>query len=244
MDKKILEEINLYKNPLKARILARFFKTGPNEYGEGDEFLGLTVPLCRQIAKKYLNLSLKGISLLLKNKFHEIRLIGLIVLVEKYKIAKKEEKKKIFDFYIKNIKYINNWDLVDLSCYHIIGDYLYNFPLKQGSEESVQSSTLHTFDKLVRSKNIWAQRIAIVSTFYFIRKNKLKITLKIAQIYLNHKHDLIHKATGWMLREVGKRDILLLSKFLDKNLKKMPRTMLRYSIEKFPEKLRKEYLKK
>lgn len=238
---KILREIYSKKSKNKAKILSWFFKTGKGEYGEGDKFLGISVPLSRQIAKKYINLNLREILGLLKNKFHEVRLIGLIILVEKYKLAEIEGKKKIFNFYLKNTKYINNWDLVDLSCYHIVGDYLYNFSPELGSVEKEAEKILV---KLTESKNLWEQRISMVSTFYFIKKGKLDITLKIAKIYLNHKHDLIHKATGWMLREVGKKNEKILLKFLNENNKKMPRTMLRYSIEKLSLKLRTKYMKK
>jgi len=232
MNKKIIKEIYANRNKQKAEIFSRFFKTGKGEYGEGDIFLGLTVPITRKIAEKYYNLSLSEIDLLLKNKFHEVRLIALLILVLQYKKADLKEKEKIVDFYLKNTKYINNWDLVDLSAHYILGDFL------------LDKKDKNILLKLARSKNLWEQRIAMISTYAFIKKGEIKWTLKIAKIYLNHNHDLIHKATGWMLREVGKKNMVELRKFLDVNLPKMSRTTLRYAIEKFPENLRLKYLKR
>jgi len=211
----------------KAKILQRFFKTGKGEYGEEDIFLGITVPKQRQIAIKYESLALKDIQLLLKSKIHEERLTALLILVNNYK--KSENKSEIYDFYLKNTKNINSWDLVDLSAQVIIGTYL----------EDKDRSILY---KLAKSSNLWERRIAIISTFHFIKNNDFSDALKIAEILLNDKHDLIHKAVGWMLREIGKRDISVLENFLKKNYHSMPRTMLRYAIEKFPEKKRKMYL--
>ena len=168
----------------------------------------------------------------MKNNYHEVRQTALFTLIRKYEKAPEKEKKKIANFYLKNTKYINNWDLVDLSAYKILGYYLLNQKNK------------NVLLKLARSKNIWEQRIAIISTFAFIRKGDIKWSLKLAKMFLSHDHDLIHKATGWMLREVGKKNMKELRKFLDSNLSRMPRTMLRYAIEKFPENTRKKYLKK
>jgi 3-methyladenine DNA glycosylase AlkD len=229
---KILKEIKSKKDKKKDETLSRFFKTSKGEYGEGDIFWGLTVPISRQISLKYKDLSLSDINLLLKNKVHEVRLIGLFILVWRYKHSGAEEQEKIVKFYLKNTKYINNWDLVDSSSHYILGDYL----LKQKDKNILL--------KLAKSKNLWEQRIAIVSTYAFIRKGELDWTFKIANIFLGHDHDLIHKATGWMLREAGKKDEKALRKFLDSNLSKMPRTMLRYAIEKFREAIRLTYLKK
>ena len=211
----------------KAKILQRFFKTGKGEYGEEDIFLGITVPKQKEIAIKYESLALKDIQLLLKSKIHEERLTALLILVNNYK--KSENKSEIYDFYLKNTKNINSWDLVDLSAQVIIGTYL----------EDKDRSILY---KLAKSSNLWERRIAIISTFHFIKNNDFSDALKIAEILLNDKHDLIHKAVGWMLREIGKRDISVLENFLKKNYHSMPRTMLRYAIEKFPEKKRKMYL--
>ena len=235
MNKNILKEIYSYKDNDRAKILSGFFKTRVGEYGEGDIFLGLVVPISRKIALKHKDISLKEIDSLLKNKVHEIRLISILILVHRYERGTMEQKKTIVEFYLKNTKYINNWDLVDLSAHYILGDYL----LDKNNFKKHKNLLL----KLADSNNLWEQRIAIVSTFAFIRNGDIKWTFKIAKIFLNHKHDLIHKATGWMLREAGKRNVKELRKFLDANLFKIPRMMLRYSIEKFPEKVRLKYLR-
>ena len=221
------KELKTKANLKKAKILQRFFKTGSGEYGEGDVFLGIVIPEVRKLVKKYSNLKIKEIIKLLHSKIHEERLIALLIMVKKFQTE--ENKEKIYNLYLKNTKYINNWDLVDLSADKIVGDYLLNKP----------KSILY---KLARSKSIWERRISIIATFNFIKENKFKETLKIAKILLNDEHDLIHKAVGWMLREIGKRDLKIEESFLRKYCKKMPRTMLRYAIEKFPEKKRKQYL--
>ena len=208
----------------KAQILQKFFKTGQGEYGEGDIFLGITVPVQRTIAKKY-NLGFADIQKLLNSKIHEHRFSGLLVLINKFS----DDKQKVFDFYLRNAKQVNNWDLVDLSCPKIVGEFLLDKP----------RDVLY---KLANSKNLWEKRISIVSTYSFIRKNEFADTLKISELLLNDKHDLIHKAVGWMLREVGKRDKKVLEGFLKKHYKKMPRTMLRYAIEKFPKHERQAFL--
>lgn len=225
-------EIKQLANPERAKILRRFFKTGKGEYGEGDIFLGITVPESRKIAKKYLSLRLEEISELFKSKIHEERLIALLILVEKFKKAKKNklEQRKIFEFYLQQSQFVNNWDLVDLSADKIVGEFLFND----------DKQLLHYY---ANSKNIWQRRIAIVSTFAFIKRRKFGETLAIAEILLKDEHDLIQKAVGWMLREVGKRNSEVLETFLQQNYKSMPRTMLRYSIEKFPEERRLKYLK-
>jgi 3-methyladenine DNA glycosylase AlkD len=212
-----------------ADFLQRFFKTGKGQYAEGDVFAGIKVPVSRKIAKQFRDLNLKDISLLLKSKIHEERLIALLILVDKMKRSDETEKNKIFNLYLKNTRYINNWDLVDLSAHKIIGEYLNDkdrkilFQLAEG--------------------DLWERRISIISTFYFIKKNDFITTLEISKVLLNDKHDLIQKAVGWMLREVGKRDLTLEEDFLIQHYKKMPRTMLRYAIEKFPERKRQAYLK-
>ena len=230
----ILNEIkkDLYKlkNPVKAKTLAGFFKTGQGEYGEGDIFLGIPVPEQRQIAKKYSGTNLRILQKLLQGKIHEERLTALLILIDNYKMADKEEKEKIVDFYLKNTKYINNWDLVDLSTPKILGDHLLQ----------KNKSVLY---RLAKSNILWERRIAIIATFEFIKNNQFKDTLKISCLLLKDKQDLIHKAVGWMLREVGKRDQKAEEQFLKKYYKKMPRTMLRYAIEKFPENKRQLYLK-
>ena len=214
----------------RAKILQRFFKTGKGEYGEGDIFLGITLPEQRKVAKKYQALSLKQLQALISSKYHEHRLISLMVLDIKYSKSDETEKKVIVDFYLKNTKHINNWDLVDLSAYKILGEHLLERDRK-------------ILYKLAESENIWERRIAIISTFRFIKNNEFKDTLKISDILLADKHDLIHKAVGWMLRETGKRNLEIEEAFLKKHYKKMPRTMLRYAIEKFNPDKRRTYLK-
>ena len=228
---KLKKDLNKLKNKEKAKILAGFFKTGKGEYGEGDIFLGIIVPEQLKIAKKYFDLNLNGLNKLIFSKIHEYRLVSLLILINKYNKVDNKEKKKIFSFYLKNIKYINNWDLVDLSAPNIIGDYLLDKDRK-------------ILYKLAKSKNLWEKRISIISTYRFIKENNFNDTLKISEILLNDEHDLIHKAVGWMLREVGKKDQAIEEKFLRKYHKVMPRTMLRYAIEKFDENKRKFYLGK
>ncbi|OGD54403.1 DNA alkylation repair protein [Candidatus Beckwithbacteria bacterium RBG_13_35_6] len=225
------QELKNFGNPSKAKIFQRFFKTGKGEYGEGDIFLGLTVPQQRKIAKKFNHLSLKQLQKLLSSKIHEYRSTALFVLIDKYKKSDTVGQREIFNFYLTNSRFINNWDLVDISAPKIIGDYIFKHPKK--------TQTLY---KLARSNNLWQKRIAILSTFAFIKNNKLEETLRISKILINDEHDLIHKACGWMLREVGKKDEKVLLKFLNQYSHKIPRTMLRYAIEKFDEKKRKFYL--
>lgn len=244
MIKDVLKEIKSKKDKKKDKTLFRFFKTGKGEYGEGDIFWGLTVPVSRTIALKYKDLSLSDINLLLKNKVHEVRLIGLLILVWRYKHSPRKEQEKIVKFYLKNTKYINNWDLVDLSSSQILGEYLANTKNPEGKPLVSYGARKNILIKLAKSKNLWEQRIAIVSTYALIRKGELDSTFKISKMFLDHQHDLIHKASGWMLREAGKKDEKALRKFLDANISKMPRTMLRYAIEKFPQNVRLEYLRK
>lgn len=221
--------------PAKAKILSGFFKTGKGEYGEGDIFLGVTVPVQRRLAKKYRELPLSEIALLLKNPVHECRLTALEILVMQYEKAKKRtpaaNQQKIVDFYLKHVKYINNWDLVDATAPYILGDWLL----------SADRDILYTF---AQSKKLWERRISIISTLAFIRAGDFKDTIKISELLLKDSHDLMHKAVGWMLREVGKRDELVLVRFLNTHAHVMPRTALRYAIEKFPESRRKAYLNK
>ena len=226
---KLRKELKSIANPKKARLLQGFFKTGKGEYGEGDVFLGIMVPQSRKIAIEYKDLNFAGIEELLHSKFHEERLIALFILVHNFEKGDEGIKKKIYNFYLSNTRYTNNWDLVDLSAHKIIGSYLLN------KEDLV-------LEKLARSENIWERRIAVLSTFQFIKYNRFKESLKIASMLLQDEHDLIHKAVGWMLREVGKRDLKMELEFLNKHYKKMPRTMLRYATERFPEKLRISYL--
>lgn len=215
----------------QARHLSRFFKTGKGQYGEGDVFLGIKVPVQREIVKKFKDAELKEIQELLNDEFHECRLTGLLILVQKYKKA--ENKREIFDFYLKNAKRINNWDLVDLTAPGIVGDFL----LDKKKEREILYS-------LVKSKNLWERRISVLSTFTFLRNKDYKDILKIAEILLKDEQDLIHKAVGWMLRELGKRNKEVEVSFLNKHYRKMPRTMLRYSIEKFSPREREFFMRK
>jgi len=227
--KNLQKELRKKKNPEQAKLLQRFFKTGPGEYGQGDIFLGLTVPQVRKLSKKYKTLSLKEVKKVLTSKIHEERLAALLILIEIFEKGDENKRKQIVDFYLEHTKYINNWDLVDVSAHKIIGVYLKNKNRK-------------ILYKLAKSKSLWEKRIAIISTFSFISENDFSDTLKISKILLKDKHDLIHKAVGWALREVGKRSQADEEKFLKKYYKKMPRTMLRYAIERFEEKKRKKYL--
>ena len=227
----IIQEIKKRENKEQAKALARFFKTGKGQYGEGDIFLGMKVPESREIAKKFKDIPMKEVQGLLNSKIHEHRLIALFILIDKYKRESEQEKKKIFDFYLKNTRNINNWDLVDLSAPNIIGDFL----LIKRKERKI----LYV---LVKSKNLWERRIAVLATFAFIREKQFDDVFRIANMLLRDKHDLIHKAVGWMLREVGKRDCKKEKEFLTKYCSRMPRTMLRYSIEKFNEKERKYFM--
>lgn len=223
----IEKELKKRRDAEKANTLCRFFKTGKGDYGEGDAFLGIKVPDQRMIVKKNLNASYLELQELLNSKFHECRLTALLILVQKFDF----EEEKVFKFYLKNLKNINNWDLVDLSCPKIIGKYLYN----------KDRALLY---KLASSNNLWDKRIAIVSTHFFIKNNDFEDTLKISKILLSDKHDLIHKAIGWMLREVGKKDEKVLIDFLESEYYNIPRTALRYAIERLSEEKRKYFLNK
>jgi|SRR3989339_231422 len=227
----IRSEFQKLADPEKAKFLARFFKTGKGEYAEGDIFIGITVPMTRAIIKKYAPLlTLNETEKLLQSKIHEERQAALLILVSQYKRGDNKTKEAIYNIYLNNTKHINNWDLVDVSAEHIVGAFL-----KEKSKAPLY--------KMARSTLLWDRRIAILSTFHYIKQGKYEETMKIAQILLSDKHDLIHKAVGWMLREVGKRcSKKELDNFLDKNISKMPRTMLRYAIEKYPEKERKALL--
>lgn len=215
----------------QAAVMAGFFKTGPGEYGEGDIFLGVKVPAQRRAAREYENLSLADLEALLNSKIHEYRLTALLILLSQYKKASGRNQKKIVNFYLKNIRNINNWDLVDLSAPNILGDYLLN-------------KNRQILYKLAASKNLWEKRISVISTLAFIKNNEFNHTLQIVGILINSKHDLIHKAAGWMLREIGKRDREILENFLRRHYKIMPRVMLRYAIEKLNINEKKKFLKK
>ncbi|PIN98632.1 MAG: DNA alkylation repair protein [Candidatus Diapherotrites archaeon CG10_big_fil_rev_8_21_14_0_10_31_34] len=230
MIKEIKKEIKEKENKEKARILQGFFKTGKGQYGEGDIFLGLSVGETRTIAKKHFGIALNELQPLLESKIHEERLCALLILVEKFRKSEEKEKKQIIDFYLNNTKNINNWDLVDLSADKILGEFLFD-------------KNKDVLFKLAKSNKLWEKRISVLSTYAFIKRNRFKETLEISGLLLKDEHDLIQKAIGWMLREIGKRNLKTEEKFLKKHYKKMPRTMLRYAIEKFPETKRKAYLK-
>ena len=217
-------------NPEIAAHSQRFFKTGKGEYGEGDQFLGVRVPAIRRCVKKYRNLSIRGTLSLLKSKYHEERLFAVLLFAEKFRVGTAEDRKLIYDHYLANTRYVNGWDIADGSAHHIVGGYLYD-----RSRKPLYS--------LARSRDLWERRIAIMATLFFIKKGDYRDTLDISARLINDGEDLIHKASGWMLREVGNRDRDVERGFLKKHYKKMPRTMLRYAIEKFPEPRRQEYLK-
>lgn len=228
--KNALKELS---KPEIAEHSARFFKSGAGEYGEGDQFLGIRVPEQRKIAKKYREITFGEISDLLQSPYHEVRLTAVLILVYKYQKAKKFEKhQEIYQFYINNFGGVNNWDLVDSSAKYIAGHFLFEYDQDR--------SILY---ELSDSDNLWERRIAIMTTFYFVDKGDFELTLEIAEKYLGDSEDLIHKASGWMLREIGKQDEALLRNFLDQHYQEMPRTMLRYAIEKLDESVRKNYLK-
>ncbi len=224
------KDLKKLSSPTRAISSLRFFKTGKGQYGEGDKFIGITVPDIRKVSKQYLDLSLEDVLSLLHSPIHEERLCALLILVSQYQKGDNKKQKQIFDLYLKNYKYINNWDLIDLTAPRIVGAYLFDKP----------KDILY---KLAKSKNLWQRRVAILATFQFIYYGQSQDTLKISKILLHDEHDLIQKAVGWMLREVGKRvDEKILLDFLKDNYKIMPRTMLRYAIEILPNSKRLAYL--
>ena len=228
--RQIRAAIREHADETQAKNLQWFFKTGPGEYGEGDKFLGLKVPVIRKIANANTDLTFSELQKLLDSKYHEDRLAALLILVKIFPKSGDEEKEKIFNFYLKNTANINNWDLVDLSAPKITGEYL----LTRNKD---------IIFGLAASDNLWERRIAVLTTFRFIKENQYNTSLDICLKLLNDPHDLIHKAVGWMLREIGKRDLKAEEDFLKIHYKQMPRTMLRYAIEKYPEKKRLAYLK-
>ena len=229
-------------NPSQVEGLARFFKTGPGQYGEGDKFLGIKVPVTRQVVKEcWRDVSFEELEECISSEYHEVRLAALLALVEVFRhsssfrhsrLDRESLRQQCIDFYLSHTAYINNWDLVDLSCYPLLGEWLLD-----------KDRTL-LYELARNGKTIWEQRIGMVSTMTFIRHGQLEDTFRIADILLHHPHDLIHKAVGWLLREAGKRDKAALEEYLSPRYQVMPRTMLRYAIEKFPEAERQEYLKK
>ncbi len=224
-----LSELHQFADPIKAEHSKRFFKSGKGEYAEGELFLGINVPNQRKIAKKYAQMPLPEVEILLQNKYHEARLTAVMLLVYRIHKSTSLELDQVVQLYLKNLDYVNNWDLVDSSCHQILGRFL----------EHKERDLLYD---LAKSDQLWEKRIAMITCFYFIRKNDFKDALAIAELLLKDSHDLIHKAVGWMIREVGNRNLEVEKQFLDKHFKKMPRTMLRYAIEKFDEPLRLHYL--
>ncbi len=228
---KLKEDMEKLADLEKAKILSRFFKTGKGQYGEGDIFLGIMVPQQRAIARKYEGLPLKDIRKLLSSKIHEHRLVALLILVNTFKKASAINREKIADFYLKQTKNINNWDLVDLSAPNILGEYLLD----------KDRTVLY---RLAGSNNLWERRISVMATFAFIKENDYEDTLRISELLLHDNHDLIHKAVGWMLREIGKRDFKAEENFLQEHYTVMPRTMLRYAVERFDQKKKRLFLKR
>jgi 3-methyladenine DNA glycosylase AlkD len=229
--KDIQKELESLSTPEKKEFLPYFFKTGKGQYGEGDKFIGVTVPDNRKVAKEYKTLPFSELKKLLNSEYHECRLCALLILVERFKKAGEPERKDIYEFYLSNTHRINNWDLVDLSSEYIVGEYLLD----------KDRSVLY---ELADSQLLWDQRIAVLATFPFIKNRDFKDLLSLSEKLLHHKHDLMHKAVGWLLREAGKRDKAVLINFLDRYYKEMPRTMLRYSIEKLSPEERAHYMKK
>lgn len=229
----ILEALQFLSTPEKKEFLPYFFKTGKGQYAEGDQFIGVVVPDSRKLVKEYWQkATLDDVQEILKSEFHEMRLVALLILVTKFEKTKDEkEKKTLVDFYLKNTKYINNWDLVDLSCYKLLGRYCFD-----NQKDDI-------LKKLSNSENMWEKRIAIVATMYHIKKGSHDLTIELALNNLNHSHDLMHKANGWLLREIGNKDEEVLLDFLKIYYQNMPRTSLRYAIEKLEEDLRQDFLK-
>lgn len=228
--KEIKDKLKKLGNNKRAEQSRRYFKTGPGEYGEGDIFVGIRVPELRKLSRAYRDIPLEATEILLNSPIHEERLLALLILVMKYAGSDAGEQKRIYTLYLKNTRLVNNWDLVDASAHYIVGPFL-------------MDKNKRPLYRLAASKSIWDRRIAIMSTFHYIRQNIYSETLKIADTLISDKEDLIHKAVGWMLREIGKRDLQTEEEFLRPRYKAMPRTMLRYAIERFPAAKRQRYLK-
>ena len=226
----LLDELKTYIEPQKAAYFPQFFKAFPGGYGEGDQFWGIRVPPLRKLAKQYQYLSLNELRPLITSKIHEQRMLALFILRLQFEKAQPVQQEKIIAYYLNHLDHVNNWDLVDSSAHYLLGTWLLDKDDKQ-------------IWLLAKSNKLWSQRIAIMSSFSFIRAGRFQLTLQLAEHLLNHPHDLIHKAVGWMLREIGNRDLATEKLFLDKFYTQMPRTMLRYAIEKLPEPLRLDYLK-
>ena len=228
--KAVQAEVRALANEKDAAILSGFFKTGPGEYGEGDRFLGIRVPAIRKLSCRYADLPPRTVRALLRSPYHEERLLALLILIVQFDRGNVATRKWVYELYLAHTAYINNWDLIDLTAYHIVGRWLHDRSRRP----------LHT---LARSESLWERRIAMLATFDYIRRGEFDETLAIAEQLLHDSHDLIHKAVGWLLREVGKRDLAVEERFLARHYRVMPRTMLRYAIERFPERRRQAYLK-
>lgn len=226
----IREKLQAMADPRQAANLQRYFKTGPGEYGEGDRFLGLWVPQVRKLAKEFSAISLKDIQQLLRSAIHEERLLALLLMVQRFQRCGENEREKLYRLYLASTRYINNWDLVDVSAGQIVGGWLFDKSRKP-------------LYQLARSDSLWERRIAIMATSHFIKRGEFAESLQLSERLLQDEHDLIHKAVGWMLREVGKCDREIEEAFLREHYRQMPRTMLRYAIERFPETIRQDYLK-
>lgn len=236
----VQRDLKAVASPERAESSQRFFKTAKGEYGEGDVFIGVSVPDQRKVAKKYYHLPLQEVEKSLRSKIHEERLTAIFILVAQYKKGDAKVRKQIYDYYLANTAYINNWDLVDSSAPYIVSVYLWD---NYAQKASPSKDTMRVLTRLAKSKSIWERRIAIMSTFYFIKMGDINETFKIAELLLHDQHDLIQKAVGWMLREVGNSVGTEIEElFLKKHYHTMPRTMLRYAIEKFPEPKRQAYL--
>jgi 3-methyladenine DNA glycosylase AlkD len=231
MFNEIIKKLEDHSDKQKAKDLLRFFKTGPGEYGEGDKFIGVKVPDQRKIAKQSTDADLKDIKKLITSPIHEHRLTALFIINLKYQTGDEDDRRELVELYLGHLDYVNNWDLVDSSAPYFFGQHLFDRNRK-------------ILYKLVGTNHLWSQRVAVMATFHFIKQNDFEDALRISKKLLKHKHDLIHKAVGWMLREIGNRDLDTELRFLDRYYIGMPRTMLRYAIEKFPEDLRQNYLRK
>jgi 3-methyladenine DNA glycosylase AlkD len=227
----LINDLKKMADSKTAFSLSKYYKTGVGEYAENDKFLGIRVPVLHRLERKYQSLTISELEMALTSEFHEIRMLVLFILVNKYKKALSDSfKEEVYNLFIRNTEHINNWDLIDFNTYKVIGDFVY----EKGLE-----SVLISF---AESESMWERRIAIVSTLFYIKKNSFELTLEISKILLNDKQDLIHKAVGWMLREVGKRDLKIMKSFLEENIRSLPRTSLRYAIEKLPKPVQKYYL--
>ena len=223
------QRLHRLASPADAKFLQRYFKTAPGEYGAGDKFIGIRVPVLRKLAREFRSLPPPAAAKLLQSPIHEERLLALLILTDAYDRAGESRRTAIYRLYLKNLARVNNWDLVDCSAPRIVGRHLKERPRK-------------ILFRLARSKTLWNRRVAVLATFYFIRQDDFGDSLRLAELLLDDEHDLIHKAVGWMLREMGKRDVAELKRFLRNHAARMPRTMLRYAIEKLPERERQSYL--